>query len=153
MLSLSPGCVINAPIICQNNVLLSEFYQAKDDTSSYYKKTSIDNMLLDYFKRSGGQSASGNKTFTGLTRLDGGMYTRRHIVSKTTTLGNFVLGSLMRFASGPPGYTVTIPSPSAHPGGRITLHLQQSGVNIPTPSGRDADADDRNAQCIPRVNF
>ena len=68
VLSLDPGCVIDAPTIRQNNVLLNDLYQAKGDMSSYYNKTSIDNMLLYYVKRSGDQSASGNKTFTGLTR-------------------------------------------------------------------------------------
>jgi autotransporter-associated beta strand protein len=31
-------------------------------------------MLLDYVKRSGDQTAAGNKTFTGMTRLEGGVY-------------------------------------------------------------------------------
>jgi len=92
-------------------------------------------MLADYVKRTGDQSAAGNKTLTGMTRLEGGVYTRRHIVSNTTVVGNFVVGSLLRFISGPPNHTVTLPSPSVHPGGRIAVHLQFSPVNIATPDG------------------
>ena len=113
LLSLSTGCVFDAPTIRQNG-------------------TTLDSRFI---LKSGDESVAGNKTLTGLTRLEGGVYTRRHIVSNTTTVSTFVLGSLLRLASGPAGYTVTIPSPSAHPGGRIAIHLQQSGVNILTPSG------------------
>ena len=100
-----------------------------------YNKTSVDKLLLDCVKGSGDQQAAGNKTFTRLTRLEGGFYTRRHIVSGTATAGSFVVGSLLRFASGPPGYAVTLPSPSAHPSGRIAIHLQHSPVTIATQSG------------------
>ena len=84
LLSLVPGGVLDAPNIRQGSVLLRDLYQATNDMDSYYNRTSIDALLLDYVRRSGGPSASGNKTFTGLTRLDGGVYTRRHIVSNTT---------------------------------------------------------------------
>ena len=135
VLSLSTGCVLDAPTIKQGIVALNDLFQAKGDMVSYYNKTSVDNLLLDYVKTTTDQTAAGNKTFSGMTRLEGGVYTRRHIVSNTTTLGSFVVGSLLRFISGPPGYSVTLPSPSAHPGGRIAIHLQQSGVNILTPDG------------------
>ena len=102
---------------------------------SYYNKTSVDNLLLDYAKMSRDQQAPGNKTLTGLTRLEGGFYTRRHIASDTATVGSFVVGSLLPFMSGPPGYVVTLPSPSAHLGGRIAIRLQHSPVTIATPSG------------------
>ena len=101
--------------------------------SSYYNKTSVDNLLVDYVKRTGDQSAAGNKTFSGMTRLEGGFYSRRHIVSNSATLNSFVVGSLLRFISGPPNYTMMLPSPSAHPGGRIAIHLQFSPVVVATP--------------------
>ena len=89
-LILGPNCIFDAPILRQNHMSLNELCEAKGDMVSYYNKTLIDNMRLADVKRSGGQSTSGNKTFTGLTRLDGGVHTRRHIVSNTTTVGNFV---------------------------------------------------------------
>ena len=113
LLLLSTGCVFDAPTIRQNGTTLDSRFMRKSED----------------------ESAAGNKTFTGLTRLEGGVYTRRHIVSNTTTVSNFVLGSLLRFASGPAGYTVTIPSPSAHPAPRIEIPLQHSGYHIFTPPG------------------
>ena len=113
VLSLGHNCVFDAPTVRQNGTTLDARFMLK----------------------SGDESVAGNKTLTGLTRLEGGVYTRRHIISNTTTVSTFVLGSLLRLASGPVGYTVTIPPPSAHAGGRIAIRLQQSGVNIFTPSG------------------
>ena len=62
LLSLNAGCVFEAPTINQNGTPLTDLFQAKSDMSSYYNKTSVDNLLLDYVKRTGDESAAGNKT-------------------------------------------------------------------------------------------
>ena len=55
VLSLSTGCVFDAPTIRQNGTTLDSRFMLK----------------------SRDESAAGNKTFIGLTRLEGGVYTRR----------------------------------------------------------------------------
>ena len=70
VLSLGPDCVVDAPTIRQNGTTLDSRFMRKSED----------------------ESAAGNKTFTGLTRLEGGVHTRRNIVSNTTTVSNSVLG-------------------------------------------------------------
>ena len=126
----------NAPIF-QGLVTTSEVKCADlylDNTGRGYTMASLISTLEGLVKRSGTlQSISAPIDFTGNVKLIGPTFSQRNVVTASTTLPASLVGAFVRIQGA--NYTVTLPSPIPHPGGRMIIHVTQGPITLSTPAG------------------